>query len=70
MVARRPHLLTTLPGKQVGVGVSPSLDESELSQIRSRQSIFRPICPKTASVVASWERDLGLDGKNDYDGEL
>jgi hypothetical protein len=27
LVALRPHRLTTLPGKQVGVGVSPSLDD-------------------------------------------
>jgi hypothetical protein len=27
LVALRPHRLTTLHGKQVGVGVSPSLDE-------------------------------------------
>ena len=33
LVARRPHRLTTLPGKQVGVGVSPTLDEIHLSQI-------------------------------------
>jgi len=32
-MALSPHLLTTLLGEQVGVGVSPTLDDKLLSQI-------------------------------------
>ena len=33
LVTLRPHRLTTLHGKQVGVGVSPTLDGNQFSQL-------------------------------------
>ena len=36
----------------------------------AEEHCFRPICPKTESDVRSRGSDLGLDGKNDYDGGL
>lgn len=60
MVALRPHRLTTLLGKQVGVGVSPSLDEVLLYQIELKlQTNFSVVNPATLTVSSLCGLNLG-----------
>ena len=70
MVARRPHRLTTLLGKQVGVGVSPLLMRLNYLKSTGFSQSLGPMSQKTASVGRSRGNDLGMGCKNDYDVRL
>ena len=70
MVALRPHRLTTLHGKQVGVGVSPLLMSFNYLKSRSFRQSLEAVCSETALVMKSRGNELGFECNNDYDGGL